>query len=169
MANKDYITAETVTTWTGSGGGDKLLPLASLAADGVVMGAYLDLGDVPRAGDYSLEFKTGGFATEPVVGEAIPIYFSQSEDGLIFDGAPTTAPLPSTVGTMTTDQLKNILPVDFCIVASTSTTANFKITANLSLTSRYVSPVIHNDTADALANTTTGHTLILTPKPRELQ
>lgn len=168
MANKILITAETVTTWTGSGG-DKILTLANLATGVVAMGAYLDLGPSPRPEEFQFTFKTGGFATEPIEGEAIPIHFSQSEDSLLFDGAPSTAPLASTVGTMTVSQLKNTLEVVPLIVPSTSTTASFKTTGLVRLTSRYVSPCIHNATSDSLANTATGHSLKLNAIPREIQ
>jgi len=168
MTSKAYISPETVTTWTGSGG-DKVLTLASLAADAVAMGAFQDLGASPRSQDYAFELKIGGFSTAPVIGADVDLYFSQSIATTNFDGNPTTDPAPSTVGTMTTDQLKNLMLVDVAIVPSTSTTDGMKITGVARLTSRYVSPVIHNNTVDALANTATGHSLILIPVPLEAQ
>jgi hypothetical protein len=169
MASKDLIQANTSTTWTGSGG-DKVLTMSALAADGVAGGAYLDLGVVPRPDEFTMELTIDGFATATIVGEDVPVYFAQSEDASNFDGVPNTEPLATTVGAWTTAQLPNLLgPIDYAVQTDVTATTQLKITSVVRLTSRYVCPVVHNNTADVFATTATGHKLVLTPKPREAQ
>ncbi len=170
MPSKDYIQAETVTQWDDAGT-NKVMPFTGLAADGVVCGASLDLGAVPRADEFTVEVTIDGFGTATVVGEDVPLYFAQSEDGTNFDGAPNTEPTTVSAGVYAAKHLPNLLgPVDFAIQTDVTSTTVLKITSAVRLTSRYIAPVIHNNTADALATTATAtHKLILTPKPREGQ
>jgi hypothetical protein len=168
MANKDYINEEASTTWNDTTG-DKVIPMTGLAVDAVAVGAFLDLGAAPRADEFTVELKVDGFATAGVVGEDVPFYFIQSEDGTIFDGVPNTAPLATTAGAMGSARLPNATPVDFAVQTSNTSTTILKITSAVRLTSRYIAPCVHNNTADVFATTATGHTLTLTPKPRELQ
>jgi hypothetical protein len=147
------------------------MPFTGLAADGVVCGASLDLGAAPRAHEFTMEVTIDGFGTTTVVGEDVPVYFAQSEDGTNFDGAPNVEPTTASAGTYTTAQLPNLLgPIDFAIQTDVTAGTTLKITSAVRLTSRYVAPVIHNNTADAFATTATAtHKLVLTPKPREAQ
>ena len=168
MASKDYINEETATVWVDSGG-DKVIPLSALAADAVAMGAYLDLGAAPRADRFSLEVLINGFATATVVGEEVRVFFSQSIATTGFDGAPTTDPTASVAGTITKEQMYNCLPVDVLSQYDTTAGSILKITGIVTLTSRYISPIIHNATADAFLTSTTTHKLTLTPIPREAQ
>jgi hypothetical protein len=168
MASKDYINPETSTVWVDSGG-DKAITLASLASDSVAMGAYLDLGAAPRADKYALEVNINGFATSTVVGEEVRVFFTQSLNTTGFDGAPTTDPTASTAGTITEEQMYNCLPIDTLVQYDTNAGSVLKITSIVTLTSRYVAPIIHNATADAFAAGTTVHTITLTPIPREAQ
>jgi hypothetical protein len=170
MASKDYIQAETTTQWDDAGT-DKVMPFTGLAADAVVCGAALDLGAAPRPDEFTVEVTIDGFGTTTVVGEDVPIYFAQSEDGTNFDGSPNTEPTTTTAGAYTTAQLPNLLgPVDFLIQTDVTATTTLKVTSAVRLTSRYIAPVIHNNTADAFATTASAtHKVILTPKPREGQ
>jgi hypothetical protein len=170
MASKDYIQEEATTTWQDSGG-DKPMPFTGLVAGAVVCGAYLDLGAVPRADEFSFEVVIDGFNAATVVGEDLPIYFAQSEDGLSFDGVPNIEPTTTVAGAYTKAQLPNLLgPVDFLIQTDVTATTVLKITSVVRLTSRYVAPVMLNNTSDVLATTATAtHTFKLTPKPREGQ
>ena len=168
MTNKIYIKEETATEWLNTGG-NLDMDLGGLAADAVQMGAFLDLGANPRSQDYAFELLIDGFDTAPVVGESVDLYFAQSLDTTNFDGNPSTDPTPTAEGVMTTAQLKNTMFVASAIVYSTTAGDKLKITGVVRLTSRYVSPVVHNNTADALLSAGDAHSLKLTPIPLELQ
>ncbi len=168
MANKVYINPETTITWLNTGG-DLDMDLGGLAADAVQMGAYSDRGAAARAQDYAFELLIDGFDTVPVVGESVDLYFAQSNATTNFDGNPTTDPTAVAEGVMTTDQLKNTMFANSAIVYSTTAANKLKITGTVRLTSRYISPVVHNNTADALLSTADAHSLILTPIPIEIQ
>ncbi len=168
MPNKVYTAPEASTTWTDSGG-DKTMDLTSLAADGLVIGAYLDRGSGSRATKYHYNFIVGGFSTAPIVGESVLLFFSQSDDGTNFDGQPTTAPGAATEGSITENQANNCLYVDTAIVHSTTAADKLQISGEVILTGRYISPVVHNKTADALSSTSASHSVELTPIPDELQ
>ncbi len=150
------------TEWLNTGG-DLDMDLGGLAANAVQMGAYLDAGVLPRFRVYSFELLIDGFATAPVVGESVDLYFAQSESTTNFDGNPTTDPTPLAEGTMTLAQAKNTLLVGSALVYSTTAGDELKITGTVFLNSRYISPVVHNNTADALLGAADAHSLKLTP------
>jgi len=164
MANKVYINEETAKTWASSGG-DYTLTLGGLAADGVQVGAQGDLGVSPRADQYEWKLFIDGFGTAPVVGETVDVYLSFS-DGSYADGD---------VGTLdaagSTDDLPNLLFLGAASVQTTTAGDNLIISGVCQITQRYVSPVIHNNTADALLSVVSGatHKFILTPVPPEVQ
>ena len=158
----------TATVWTDTGG-DKLLDLGSLAADAVAMGAYLDLGASPRPTWHTFELLIDGFDTAPVVGETVLLYFSQSIATTNFDGNPTTDPTATVQGTITKDQLKNCLGPFIARVYSTTAGDELKITGKVELLGRYVSPIVHNSTADALLGTSDAHKLTLIPINDDIQ
>lgn len=168
MANKIYINPESVIEWLNTGGSLDM-DLGGLAADGVQMGAYHDRGANSQAHRWGFELLIDGFDTAPVVGEAVDFYISQSIGTTNFDGNPTTDPTDSAEGTMTVNQLKNCLPSDSAIVYSTTAGDELKITGEVLITSRYFSPVIHNNTADALLSTADAHSLKMWPLPDEIQ
>ena len=158
MPNKFYLAPETAKTWTDSGG-DYALTLASLAADGVRVGAQHDLGSASRSRLYAWRFVVDGFGTAPVVGETVDVYVATS-DGTYVDGnVGTTDAAGSTVA------LPNLLFLGSATVQTTSTTDDLIISGQVEIAARYVSPVIHNNTADALS----GGRFILTPVPDEIQ
>ncbi|MFQ5471185.1 MAG: hypothetical protein ACE5EH_12955 [Gammaproteobacteria bacterium] len=171
MPNKVYINPETPRTWSDAGTtSDELMDLGGLVADGVVCGSFWDRGVAPFAEDFDVELFIDGFNTAPVVGETILLYFTESDGTTGFDGRPTTDPTDTAEGTVTTDQIKN-LGVPAVIVSVVSTTAgdNLQARAKIKLTKRYVAPVVHNNTADALLSTSDAHMVTLTPIPPEIQ
>lgn len=167
-ANKVYIAPETAIVWTDSGG-DELLDLGGAAAGTSTMGSFADLGPSSRSEYYNFELLIDGFDTAPVVGESVDLYFSQSIATTNFDGNPTTDPTTSAEGTITIDQLKNCMFVGSAVVYSTTVTDELKSTGIVRLTSRYVSVVVHNNTADALESTSETHKVTLIPIPPEVQ
>ena len=162
MANKVYIQEETSKTWTDTGG-DYALDLGSLAADGVRVGAQCDLGAAPRADQYIYKFVVDGFDTAPVVGKTVDLYLAYS-DGTFVDGDVGT----SDAAGFTAD-LPNLMYVGSASVQTTTAADNLIISGLVNIPFRYVSPVVHNNTADALLGTSDAHKFILTPVPPEVQ
>lgn len=158
MPNKIYVAAETALTWTDSGG-DYAMTLASLAADGVRVGAQHDSGSGSRSRLYEWRFVVDGFSTAPVVGETVDVYVATS-DGTYVDGnVGTSDAAGSTVA------LLNLLFLGSATVQTTTTTDDLVISGQVEIAAQYISPVIHNNTADALS----GGRFILTPVPDEIQ
>lgn len=162
MPNKIYISEETSQEWTDIGG-DYTMDLGSLAADGVRVGAQGDLGTSPRADQYSWKLVIDGFDTAPVVGETVDLYLAFS-DGTNVDGDVGTSDAAGSV-----DDLPNLLFLGSATVQTTTAADNLIISGSCQIHQRYVSPVIHNNTADALLGTSDGHKFILTPTPLEVQ
>ncbi len=168
MPSKSYQASETATVWTDTGG-DELLDLGGLAASGVAMGSFLDLGASPRSDIYEVELLIDGFDTAPVVGEVVELWFSQSNATTGFDGQVTTDPTTSAQGTATAAQAENCTFACAARVYSTTAGDELQKRATIRLTGRYVSPIIVNRTADALLSTSDAHTVTLTPIPQEGQ
>ena len=170
MPNKVYINPETARTWSDADTtSDELLDLGGAATDTVKCGSYHDLGAAPRAEWFEVEMFIDGFATNPVVGESVDLYFTQSNTTTGFDGAPTTDPTDTAEGAVTENQLKNLVYAVSCIVASITAANNLQARAVVRLTSRYVAPVVHNNTADSLLGSSDAHMITLTPIPPEVQ
>ena len=167
MANKVYINPETTLDWTDdTTSGDYTLDLGGLAADGVRVGDIGDLGAAPRAREYEWKLVVDGFATVPVVGETVDVYLSFSdqasagrEDGDVgvTDGAGATVDLP------------NLMWIGSARVQTTTAADELIVSGKVEITSRYVIPVVHNNTADALLGTSDAHHFELTPVPYEVQ
>jgi hypothetical protein len=151
MANKVYIQEETAKTWTDTGG-DYTLDLGSLAPDGVKVGAQ-----------YAYKFVIDGFDTAPVVGETVDLYLAFS-DGTYVDGDVGTADAAGF-----TADLPNLMYLGSASVQTTTAADNLIISGLVNIPFRYVSPVVHNNTADALLGTSDAHKFILTPVPPEVQ
>ena len=162
MANKIYINEETSKTWTDTAG-DYTMDLGSLAADAVRVGQQGDLGAAPRADMYAWKLVIDGFDTAPVVGETVDLYLSFS-DGVNVDGQVGTSDAAGS-----TVQLPNLLFLGAASVQTATASDELIISGTCQITQRYVSPVIHNNTADALLGTGDGHKFILTPVPAEVQ
>ena len=164
MANKVYIQEETSKTWSdATTGGDYVMDLGSLAPDNVKVGAQCDLGAAPRADQYAYKFVIDGFDTAPVVGETVDLYLAFS-DGTYVDGDVGT----SDAAGFTSD-LPNLLFLGAASVQTTTAGDNLIISGVCQITQRYVSPVVHNNTAEALLGTAESHKFILTPVPPEVQ
>lgn len=162
MVNKIYIAPEATTTWTDSGG-DAALDLGGLAADAVRVGARVDLGSGSRAEWYEWRILINGFDTAPVVGQHLGIYLATS-DGTIEDGEVGTVD-----GAGATTDLPNLEQVGVATVQTITAANNLQTSGRIQIFARYVSPVIHNNTEDALLSTADVHKFILTPIPREIQ
>lgn len=162
MANKVYIAEETAKTWTDTGG-DYTLDLGSLSADGVRVGAQGDLGAAPRADQYQFKLVIDGFDTAPVVGETVDLYLAFS-DGTYVDGDVGTADAAGF-----TADLPNLMYAGSASVQTITAGDNLIISGLVQITQRYVSPVVHNNTADDLLGTADAHKFILTPVPPEVQ
>jgi len=162
MANKVYINEETTKTWTDTGG-DYTMDLGALAADAVRVGAQGDLGAAPRPDQYSWKLVIDGFDTAPVVGETVDLYLAFS-DGTNIDGDVGVSDAAGA-----TVDLPNLLFLGSAVVQTTTAGDNLIISGMVQIAQRYVSPVIHNNTADALLSTADSHKFILTPVPPEVQ
>lgn len=164
MANKIYVNPETAFSWSDAGA-DLVLDLGTSggAADGVCVGARKDLGAAARAEYYEWRIKIDGFDTAPVVGESIDIYLATS-DGTVEDGEVGVASADGT-----TAALKNCHFIGSVIVQTTTAGDNLQASGICRVVSRYVSPVVHNNTADKLLSTSDDHWFWLTPCPAEVQ
>lgn len=167
MANKVYIAPETSITWTDSGG-DEALDLGGLAADAGRQGDQRDLGAGSRAVLYEWILFIDGFDTAPVVGQTVDLYFAQS-NGTEGDGAGVSFSDTGDGALASTNILPNLKLAGSVVVRSTTAADDIVARGVVALTSRYVVPVVHNNTADALLSTSDGHKVILTPVPPEVQ
>lgn len=162
MPNKVYVIPETSHTWTDAGG-DDALDIGGLAADAVRQGDQWDMTASARSDWFEWRMVVDGFDTAPVVGESVDVYLGFS-DGTNHDGDLGTADAAAT-----TVALPNLLFLGSCIV-QTTTAANELIASGLvQIRSRYITPVVHNNTADALLSTADAHKFILTPIPTQIQ
>jgi hypothetical protein len=161
MANKVYIARETPTVWTDTAG-DLVMTLKNLAARAVRIGARKDLG----AGSTSILYSwrlTVQFETAPVVGEAIYIYLSTS------DGAEEDGQLGAADAAGDVNSLKNMRLIGVLVVTSTDADHDMTASGICMIDTRYVSPAIHNATADNLQATNDTCEFTLTPIPVEIQ
>lgn len=162
MASALYLNLGTTVTWTDSGG-DEVLDLGGLAAGSVRVGAYHDFGADPRPGLYQVEFFIDGFDTAPVVGESVNLYICEAQSSTsIFTGPE--APADTSDGAGSTAKLPNH-PVGPLPVFVTTTTAGDNLVKIYTFFSdaRYLAPVVHNNTADALLSSGDAHTVKITP------
>lgn len=163
MANKIYVTPESVVSWRASGG-TAVLTLTSLAAGAGRQGAMHDFGaTTARSRKYNWRFWCK-FATTPVIGEAILVY-AKTGDGTHRDnddGAGDAA-------LSATAKVLNLVEIGRLLVDETSTTPEFSCSGTIEINSREFAPVILNATADALSGTAGNHGFDLVPVPSEVQ
>lgn len=162
MANKVYVARETATVWSDSGA-DLVITLNNLAAGAGRVGAQKDFGAGSTAEWYEWRL-TVQFDTAPVVNESVDVYLSTS-DGTEEDGQEGAA--DAALGS--TDSLKNMHYIGSLIVTSTDADHDMTVSGICRITTRYVSPVIHNNTADNLQATANTGEFTLTPIPPEVQ
>ena len=68
-----------------------------------------------------------------------------------------------------TVDLPNLMFLGSAVVQTTTASDQLIISGTVQILSRYVSPVIHNNTQDTLEDTSDAHKFILTPVPSEVQ
>jgi hypothetical protein len=162
MANKSYVARETPVVWKDSGG-DLVMTLNNLAAGAGRVGAQKDWGAGSTPKFYSWRF-TCQFETAPVVGERVELYLSTS-DGSEEDGQEGVA--DAALGS--TNSLRNMRPIGGLTVSSTDAAHDMTTSGICMIETRYVCPVIHNNTADNLKATANVSEFTLTPIPDEIQ
>ena len=164
MVNKVYINPEAVLTWD-VGATTYALDLGSSggAAGAVRVGARGDLGAAARSEWYQWHLHIDGFDAAPVVGEEIDLYLAFS-DGTNEDGEVGTADADSSAVV-----LPNLTYIGTATVQTTTAGDNLNVSGIVRIDARYVSPVVHNNTADKLLSTSDAHTFTLTPVPPEIQ
>ena len=166
MANKVYLAPETAIIWSDAAytGETYVMDLGGLAADGAHVGAQGDLGTGSNPQQFHWQFVVDGFDTAPVVGEQVHIFLAFSRDATDIDGDVGSADAAAA-----TVDLPNLLHIGTAVVQTTTAGDELIISGIVEIGSRYVSPVVHNDTADVLLSTSDAHTFILTPIPPEIQ
>lgn len=162
MVSKVYQHDETAITWLASGG-SKALTLTSLGAGAGRNGALNDFGTTARAREYAWRAFVQ-FATTPVIGERIDIYWKTS-DGTHPDNDDGTGD----VALSAEDKLRNLILLGSIIVDEASTTPEFVASGFMEVPQRHGAPVFWNATADALSSTAADHGFTLTPIPLESQ
>lgn len=167
MTAKAYQIGETDITWLNTGGSE-LLTLTSLAAGAGRQGALHDFGAMTtaRAQDFIWRFFMQ-FATAPVVGEVIELYW-KSSDGTHPDNDDGTGD----IAVSAIDKLKNLTLLGAMQVDEASATPEFVASSPdhvIQLPNRHGCPVIWNASADAFSGTAAEHGFILTPVPLQAQ
>jgi hypothetical protein len=162
MANKVYVARETAIVWSDTAG-DLVMTLNNLAAGAGRVGAQKDWGAGSTSEWYEWRL-TVQFETAPVVGETVDIYLSTS-DGTEEDGQEGDA--DAALGS--TNSLKNMTFIGSGVVTSMDADHDMTASGICRIATRYVSPVIHNNTADNLQATNDTGEFTLTPIPPEVQ
>lgn len=167
MPNKVYTQEETSIEWTDTGG-DAALDLGTTGgdADGVRAGTEYDLGAAPRADRFRWKLVIDGFDDAPVVGETVDVYLAFSEDAT---QATRDGDLSGTDGDSSTVVLPNLLFLGSAVVQTITAGNELIVSGEVSILAQYVTPVVHNNTADKLLSTSDAHKFILTPCPPEVQ
>lgn len=167
MASKIYINPETVRTWADTGG-DEDLDLGSLASGAGRVGSFWDLGASARAFWYGWQLDLSGFATSPVIGATVELYLAFSEDASIITG-PVGYSDTADSALVSTNLLPNLIQIGVAIVRSTTASDDITISGRAIVNSRYISPVIYNNTQDALLGSGDTHTFKMWAIPPESQ
>lgn len=161
MANKVYAARETPIVWDDSAG-DLVMTLNNLAATALRLGARKDFGAGSTAEWFTWRL-TVQFETAPVVGETVLIYLSWS-DGSEEDGQLGVADAAGDA-----NSVKNMKLIGMLVVTSTDAAHDMTASGICRIPTRYVSPCIHNNTADNLKATANTSEFTLTPIPSEVQ
>ncbi len=169
MANKIYVNQEAAVTF-GTNTDTVTCTIKNLAAGAGRVSAQLDRGAGARAEEFEWRAKFT-FATTPVVGEAIDLYLSPS-DGSIQDGdlGTSDADVDGVLGKgAVADVVKNLYYLGSVVVQKADATQSMKAGGRCRIASRYVSLVVHNNTADALGTVDADQQVRLIPSPAEMQ
>jgi len=162
MATKVYIAREAPVVWSDSAG-DLVLTLNALGVGAGRIGARKDLGAASTSYQYSWRF-TCQFDDEPVVGETINLYLCTS-DGTRPDGELGVAD----AALAAEDKMKNLYHIGNLIVDVATKEIDFTSSGVCTIPTRYVSPVVWNNTVDVLENVNDVSEFTLTPIPFESQ
>ena len=159
--SKQYVARETAVVW-GDSGRDLVMTLNNLAAAALRLGAQHDwgVGSTPEWFTWRL---TVQFETAPVVSETILIYLAWS------DGAEEDGQLGAADAAGDGNSVKNMKMIGALIVTSTDATHDMTASGICRIPTRYVSPCLHNNTADNLKASANGSEFTLTPIPPESQ
>ena len=164
MANKIYNAIETAIVFADSAQTpDANLTLSALASGAGRVSARYDRGAGSKAGVYKWR-ATFQMGTAGVVGQAIDLYLSSS-DGTNPDGEEGTT--DAALGSA--DSLKNMIHIGSVTVDTTSTNTDITASGMCVIPDRYFSPVVDNNTDDALRTDTSVHSVSFTPVPLEVQ
>lgn len=162
MANKVYVARETPIVWSDTVG-DLVITLNNLATTVARVGAQKDFGAGSTSEWYEWRL-TVQFDTAPVVGETVDIYMSTS-NGTEEDGQEGVA--DADVGD--NGSLKNMQFIGSLVVTTATADHDMTTSGICRIATRYVSPVIHNNTANNLQATNDTGEFTLTPIPPEIQ
>ena len=153
--SREAIHRLTPITWSDTLG-TEVITLKNLAAGAVRVGAQHDFGPGMLYERYEWRL-TVQFATAPVVAETIAVYLARS-DGTAIDGGVGAVDAAGVVAWLT-----NLEDLGDLTVTSVDADHDMTVSGVVTLLSRYVSPVIHNNTADNLRNTDDSCEFTLTP------
>jgi len=162
MANEVYLARGTTIDWLIAG--TEALDLGDGAnglADAVGVGSYHDFGAAPQPDEYEMVVDIDGFDTAPVVGETVDFYITESADASLWTGPETPADTADALGS--TVRLPNLMYVGSAVVHTTTAGDNLTAKFVFRSTARYIAPVVHNNTADALLTTADAHRINITP------
>lgn len=164
MTSKAYQLDETAITWLDTGG-TNLFTGTSLGIGAGRQGAQHDFGTSARVFEFYWRAYMK-FATTPVIGEVIQLYWKTS-DGTHIDNDDGTGD----IAVSAEDKLKNLKLIGSIEVDEASITPEFSNSGILTFESRarYGQPVFWNSTADAFSSTAADHGFILTPIPLQAQ
>jgi len=161
MTSKIYVARETPIVW-GDTAGDLVMTLNNLAAAAVRIGARKDFGAGSTSEWYTWRF-TCQFETAPVVGQCVYIYLAWS------DGTEEDGQLGAADAAGDTNSVKNMKLIGVLVVTSTDADHDMTASGVCRIPTRYVSPCVHNATADNLQATNDTAEFTLTPIPSESQ
>lgn len=165
MANLIYHLPETGHAWSDATTAlDDTLDLGGLASGSVRAGDIWDRGASAYPAWFTWHFIVDGFDTAPVVGEAVNLYLAFSYDGTSIDGD-----LSGTDAGSSTVVLPNCKFLGSAVVQTTTAANELIVSGQVFIIQRYVIPVVHNNTADALLSTSDAHTFALKPVPPQIQ
>jgi len=163
MPSTSYQIGESDVSWLNTGGSE-VMTLTSLASGAGRQGARHDFGDITVARAFLFDWWFYmQFATAPVVGEVISIYwkgYHRAGVRAMNDDGNGDAALSAE------DKLLNLIPLGTLIVDEASATPEFAVGNKgdpVWLPHRYGMPVIFNNTADAFSATASEHGFTLTP------
>lgn len=162
MATKTYLVRETPIVWSDSGA-DLVMTLNDLDNGVARIGAQKNFGAGSTADEFEWRL-TVQFETEPVVGETVDVYLSTS-NGTEEDGQEGVA--DADVGD--NGSLKNMHYIGSLVVTTATVDHDMTASGICRITTRYVCPVIHNNTADHLQATANTGEFTLTPLAYESQ